>query len=94
MLNPKSSRKPMLSGDARRDNPLRDLISDDVYARLVEHNLIDEKSLRDYHIRKLFKDLRSDKSASDAIESIQEAYPYLQFDTIRKIVYHIGSRAS
>ena len=84
----------MLSGDARRDNPLRDLISDEIYSRLVEHNLIDEKSLRDYHIRKLFKDFRSAKSASDAIEAIQEAYPYLQFDTIRKIVYHIGSRAS
>lgn len=69
-------------------NPLAELISDDVYLLLSSRGLIDEKSVRDYIIRNKFKTLRSQKlSASDAIENLREEYPYLQFDTIRKIVY-------
>jgi len=75
---------------AKINNPLSDLISDDVYETLLTHGLIDEKSVRDYQIRKKFKQLRTNKvSAGDAIDSIREEYPYLQFDTIRKIVYQI-----
>lgn len=70
------------------NNPLAELINDDIYALLTNRGLIDEKSVRDYIIRKKFKDLRSKKvSASDAIETLRTEYPYLQFDTIRKIVY-------
>jgi len=76
---------------AKIDNPLRDLISDDIYELLNSQGLIDEKSVRDYQIRKKFKQLRASKvSAGDAIDSIREEYPYLQFDTIRKIVYQIS----
>jgi hypothetical protein len=70
------------------NNPLAELISDDVYNLLISRGLIDEKSVRDYIIRKKFKNLRANKiSASDAIETLREEYPYLQFDTLRKIVY-------
>ncbi len=76
---------PSLSNIA---NPLAELINDDIYHLLLGRGLIDEKSVRDYLIRKKFKDLRANKvSASDAIETLREEYPYLQFDTIRKIVY-------
>jgi len=76
---------------AKIDNPLNDLISDDIYDLLDSHGLIDEKSVRDYQIRKKFKQLRATKvSAGDAIDVIREEYPYLQFDTIRKIVYQIN----
>ena len=76
---------------AKIDNPLADLISDDIYDLLDSHGLIDEKAVRDYQIRKRFKLLRSTKvSAGDAIDTIREDYPYLQFDTIRKIVYQIS----
>lgn len=76
---------------AKIDNPLNDLISDDIYELLNTHGLIDEKSVRDYQIRKKFKQLRATKvSAGDAIDVIREEYPYLQFDTIRKIVYQIN----
>jgi hypothetical protein len=69
-------------------NPISELINDDVYTLLTSRGLIDEKSVRDYLIRKKFKDLRAKKiSASNAIEVLREEYPYLQFDTIRKIVY-------
>jgi hypothetical protein len=76
---------------AKIDNPLSDLISDDIFDLLNTHGLIDEKSVRDYQIRKKFKQMRAGKiSAGDAIDSIREEYPYLQFDTIRKIVYQIS----
>ncbi len=69
-------------------NPLAELINDDIYNLLTSRGLIDEKSVRDYIIRKKFKTLRANKiSASDAIENLRNEYPYLQFDTIRKIVY-------
>ena len=81
----------MKSIQAKIDNPLSDLISDDIYELLSSQGLIDEKSVRDYQIRKKFKQLRASKvSAGDAIDSIREEYPYLQFDTIRKIVYQIS----
>lgn len=70
-------------------NPLAELISDDIYNLLNRHGLIDERSVRDYHIRKKFRRLRELKvKTGDAIESLQEDYPYLQFDTIRKIVHN------
>jgi len=76
---------------AKIENPLSDLISDEIYELLDSHGLIDEKAVRDYQIRKKFKQLRASKvSAGDAIDTIREDYPYLQFDTIRKIVYQIS----
>ena len=76
---------------AKIDNPLSELISDDIFELLSSHGLIDEKSVRDYQIRKKFKGLRASKiCAGDAIEAIREEYPYLQFDTIRKIDYQIN----
>lgn len=71
------------------ENPLKDLISDEIYELLSSKGLIDEKSVRDYEIRKKFKMLRATKiRTGDAIDSLREEYPYLQFDTIRKIVHN------
>jgi hypothetical protein len=76
---------------AKIDNPLSDLVSDDIYELLDSHRLIDEKAVRDYRIRKKFKQLRATKiSAGDAIDTIRKDHQYLQFDTIRKIVYQIS----
>lgn len=71
-------------------NPLSDLISDEIYELLNSRGLINEKSVRDHIIRRKFKNMRDEKvGASEAIEQLRREYPYLQFDTIRKIVYHI-----
>ena len=71
-------------------NPLSELISDETFDLLNSKGLLNEKSLRDYQIRKKFRELRSDNvNASDAIDLLRNEYPYLQFDTVRKIVYHI-----
>lgn len=70
-------------------NPLSELISDDVYELLDSRGLINKKTVRDYKIRKSFDSLRNKElSTSDAIEKIQKEYPYLQFDSIRKIIYN------
>lgn len=72
------------------ENPLQDLIDDDVYFELNKHNLFSEKAIRDYKIRRMFRNMRKEMSAGDAIDKIREMYPYLQFDTVRKIVYQIS----
>lgn len=72
-------------------NPLSDLISDDIYSLLQTKGLINEKSVRDYTIRKKFHELKSKNiPASESIERLRNQYPYLQFDTIRKIVYQLN----
>jgi len=69
-------------------NPISDLITDEIYNVLNSRGLINEKMVRDHIIRQSFYNLRADKMrASDAIDSLRDEYPYLQFDTIRKIVY-------
>ena len=74
-------------------NPLADLISNEVYEILKSRGLINETSVRDREIRKKFKMLRANKlSAGDAIDALREDYPYLQFNTIRKIVYNAPKR--
>ncbi len=74
-------------------NPLREIVSADVYTLLTEHNLLNEKGVRDYRIRQEFRALReADVSSSDALERLCDRYPYLQFDTLRKIVYGLRKR--
>lgn len=71
-------------------NPISDLVSDEIFELLNKHGLINEKSVRDHMIRKRFDDIKNNShNASEAIEIIRKDYPYLQFDTIRKIVYQI-----
>ena len=71
-------------------NPLSDLINDDVYELLYSKGLINETSVRDHQIRARFKRLRAEHhTAGDAIDLIRREHPYLQFDTIRKIVYAV-----
>lgn len=74
-------------------NPLAELIDDSVYEILEQHNLLSDKGIRDYKIRQQFRLLRRDDVAAyDAIELLRDDYPYLQFDTIRKIVYKMNKR--
>lgn len=78
------------SENAIIDNPLSDLISDSTYTILFSKGLINEKSVRDYQIKRKFREMRNEKiSATNAIDQLRELHPYLQFDTIRKIVYQI-----
>lgn len=92
-------RRTMQTDSSRADkdplanvNLLSDLVSDDVFHTLQEQGLLNDKAIRDYHIRKSFKEFRKDMSTSEAIEKLQLLYPYLQFDTLRKIVYQLTSK--
>jgi len=74
-------------------NPLEGLIPDDLYSLLEQHQLLSEKGVRDYQIRQKFRTYRNQNvPAYDAIDSLRDEYPYLQFDTIRKIVYKLNGR--
>jgi hypothetical protein len=76
-------------------NILQDIITDEQYQSLRRLGMLNEKVLRDFHIRKTFKELRTQHlSAHQAIEHLQSLYPYLQFDTLRKIVYQINDRSA
>ncbi|NQV72280.1 hypothetical protein HQ496_04080 [bacterium] len=73
------------------ENPLEGLISEEVFSILDDNNLLSEKGVRDYQIRKSFRTMRlNNVAAFDAIEMLRDEYPYLQFDTIRKIVYKLN----
>ncbi len=72
---------------SKRSNPLADLIDDDTYMLLEDHGLIYTKALRDYQIRKSYREMKERMASADAIEKLREAHPYLQYDTIRKIIY-------
>lgn len=87
----------MENTDIRKElvNPIADLISDEIFELLHSRGLINERAVRDYQIRKKFKSLRAQKyRTGDAIDTLREEYPYLQFDTIRKIVHNPPKRVS
>ena len=68
-------------------NPLKLYIPDSIFEFLVKNNLLNEKGVRDFKIRKKFSSLKSEHSTQYAIELLQQDYPYLQYETIRKIIY-------
>ncbi|HEX2963394.1 MAG: hypothetical protein HF300_16105 [Ignavibacteria bacterium] len=79
----------MDAANQKLTNPLADLISDEVYSLLSSHYLIDEVSVRDYLIRKKFRQMKENNiRTNDAVESLMDEFPHLQFDTIKKIIYH------
>jgi len=68
-------------------NPIPELVDDSTFDLLFTNQLIGEIKLRDYLLRRRFKEMRAKKiRAEECITSLQKDYPELQFDTIRKIV--------
>jgi hypothetical protein len=72
-------------------NPLAGMLTDEAFTLLRTNDLLNEKSLRDYVIRQMFLRLKNDAAMKthEAIKALTDMYPYLQFDTIRKIVYRV-----
>ncbi|GAB4428548.1 MAG: hypothetical protein OHK0039_47070 [Bacteroidia bacterium] len=71
-------------------NPIPHIVPDEVYHTLERLNLLNQKVLRDFEIKRCYLDLRREGMRSnDAIDRILESYPYLQFDTVRKIIYSV-----
>ena len=70
------------------NNLIRDLIDDRTYKILLAESLLSETGIRDYRIKKLFGKMREEKiRASSAMDKIQNLYPYLSYDALRKIIY-------
>ncbi|TAE61123.1 MAG: hypothetical protein EAZ89_00905 [Bacteroidetes bacterium] len=71
-------------------NPIHQILPDDLYQVLVRLKLLNQKTIRDFQIKRRYQQLRDEgKRPQEALEVILEEYPYLQFDTIRKIVYSV-----
>jgi len=71
-------------------NPIRQILPDELFSTLLELNLINRKVLRDFEIKREYKDLRTEGLKScEAIFELLDRYPYLQFDTVRKIIYSV-----
>ena len=79
-----------------KQNPLANVVPDDVYNVLRANDLINEKALRDYVIRSMFLRLKDEGKlkTAEAIRTLMDMYPYLQYDTIRKIVYKVYPTSS
>lgn len=70
-------------------NPIPTIIDDALFRQLSEMDLLNFKKLRDFEMRHKYEDYKQYMSASDAIEKVREEYPYLQYDTVRKIIYSV-----
>ena len=71
-------------------NPIRQILPDDLFRMLLDLNLINRKVLRDFEIKREYKMMRRrGLKSQEAIDALLAAYPYLQFDTVRKIIYSI-----
>jgi hypothetical protein len=69
------------------DNPIPELLSDELFMLLDSHDLFDTTKIRNYKMRKEYKSLREmHLKQCDAIELMLKDYPYLQFESIKKIV--------
>jgi hypothetical protein len=74
-----------------KTNPLAEILSDELYGMLRSNDLLNEKALRDFSIRSIYKKLKAKgMSTVDVISLLKENYPYLQIDTLRKIVYRVN----
>ncbi len=72
------------------NNPICQIISDDLYHTLERLNLLNQKVIRDFKIKRAYQAYRdTGLRSTEAIEQILEEFPYLQFDTVRKIIYSV-----
>ena len=68
-------------------NPFKQHLSDDAYSFLLRNNLLREKGIRDFSIRLKYNTLKNEYPTYIIIEMLQKQFPYLQYETIRKIIY-------
>lgn len=70
-----------------RGNPLRDYLNDDQFQKLWENGYLNERAVRDRYIRDKFCQLREQHKPKTIIVMLQQEFPYLSTETVRKIVY-------
>ncbi len=70
-----------------RGNPIPEFIPDKLYFVLKSMGFLNERSIRDYYLKKKFNNLRSRFSRREIFGILQKEFPYICEDTIRKIIY-------
>jgi hypothetical protein len=70
-----------------RGNPIREFIPDHLYFSLKSMGFLDERTIRDYYLKKKFESLRTQYSPRQIFGILQKEFPYICEDTIRKIIY-------
>ena len=71
-------------------NPIYLLIPEKVYESLLQFDLLNKRKVRDFKIKCYYYRYRKEGlSSGDSIDRILEEHPYLQHDTVRKIVYSV-----
>jgi hypothetical protein len=70
-----------------RGNPIPEIIPDHIYFLLESKGFLNERTIRDYYLKKRFYQLRRHHSAREIFSILQSEFPYLCEDTIRKIIY-------
>lgn len=74
--------------DLETRNVLSNLISDEIYFLLQKNNFFDKVEVRNYVIRQDYHFLRGKGvSTEKCVEKLQNQYPYLSYDTVKKIAY-------
>ncbi|GAB4328056.1 MAG: hypothetical protein Kow0037_02100 [Calditrichia bacterium] len=73
-----------------RGNPLRHFIPDEIYHLLKENGFLNERAVRDYYMKQKFELLKHKLPPKRIFEMLQEEFPYLSVDTVRKIIYTRG----
>ena len=68
-------------------NPIREFIPDHLYHELNAKGFLNERAIRDYYLKKRFIELRSEYTPRKIFSLLQEEFPYICEDTIRKIIY-------
>ncbi|MCB0262785.1 MAG: hypothetical protein R3C41_13410 [Calditrichia bacterium] len=69
------------------NNPIKEIITDDKYQKLMSMGFLNERAIRDYYLRKKFESLRRHYKPGLIVERLREEFPYLTIETVRKIVY-------
>lgn len=71
-------------------NPIANIVPDNMFHTLLGMNLLNKKTIRDIEMKRKYLCLRREGISSiDSIELLLQEYPYLQFDTLRKIIYSV-----
>jgi len=78
--------KTVAKEDLSDVNVIPELVTDEIYALLIEHRLLNPTKVRNYLIKRRYKQLREQKlPVEDCVETIWKDYPYLTYESIWKI---------
>lgn len=68
-------------------NPLEKYLEDDLFNLLLKKGFLNERAIRDLYIKNRYNQLKIKSRPKVIFQNIQEEFPYLSVETIRKIIY-------